>query len=134
MDFKTITLPDDIAETLGAIHRNVIKYNPEIGKDTFIRQVIMEWLEPYERKEERTITTRDKVVLKNNLKKAIKLSRKSITQVANEIGVNRVYLSQVISGRYEPSVTVLLLIIDSLRIPVDKIKDLFYLKPAQPEV
>lgn len=135
MEFETVNLPVDIDEILTAIYKKAQKHNLELDKDTFLRQIIMEWLEPYERSENQNnlTLTRNRAVLKNNLKQAIKLYNKSITQVAKEIGVNRVYLSQIISGRYEPSVTVVLLLVYYLGCPVEKIKDLFYLEPAPTE-
>lgn len=93
----------------------------------------MEWLEPYKRSPDAPLATREKLVLKNNLKKAVELSGKSQNRIAKEIGINRVYLSQIISGKYEPTITVVLLLARATEYPVEKIKDLFYLEPAEKE-
>jgi len=133
LNFEQIQLPKDLAQTLAAIYQKAAKHNPKIDQDSFVRQVIMEWLEPYGRQEEKISTKRSNVMLKNSVKVAIDASGKTITQVAKEIGVNRVYLSKVINEQCEPSVVVLLLLLESLRVPTEKIKELFYLEPVTAE-
>lgn len=133
MEFKTVNLPDDIAETLSAIYKKAKRHNQELDKDTFLRQIIMEWLEPFQRSIDRVTVTRGEAILRNRLYEAIKISGKSQAQIAREIGVNRSYISELIKGKYDPSITVAYLLAASLGYPAERIKDLFYLEPTTKE-
>jgi len=130
LDFSRVNLPSDMIETLEAIFQKVRAQNPKVTESLFLESIIREWLEPYRRDKDRVTLPRSKVRLKNNLRHAIKLSGKSQAAIAKEIGVNRPYLSQIINGKYEPSVTIALLLAEALGYPLEKFKDLFFLEPA----
>ena len=129
MDLSKVELLSDMIETLSEIFRRAKNNYPELNESIFFKQILMEWLEPYKQSKSSFTLTRQKVTLKNRLKEAIQQSGKSNIQIAKEIGVNRVYISQIISGRYEPTITIILLLAESIGYPLEKIKDLFYLEP-----
>lgn len=133
MDFRHIQLPLDLIETLDAIYKKARKQNPYLNESIFIERIIREWLEPFKRENNQSLLPKNKVVLRNNLKAAIRFSGKTQTEVAQEIGINRAYLSQIISGKYEPSITFAFLLAESVQYPPERIKDLFYLNPAEQE-
>lgn len=133
MNFNEIELPHNLIETLDAILQKVKLQNPELTESLFIEQIFWEWLEPFKREPNRISMPRKKVVVKNNLRQAIKLSSKSQSQIAREIGVHRAYINQIITGKYEPSISIAFLLTEALNYPSEKIKDLFYLEPAPGE-
>jgi len=120
-----INLPEDINETINAVYEKIKRRNPEFNKDMFFKQIILDWLNPYKRDNDTKPLSRKKVMLNNNLILILKYLNKSVSQLAREIGVHRSYLSGVINGKNEPSVTLALLISQDLNIPV---KELFYLE------
>ena len=129
MDLSKVELLPDMLETLSEIFEKTKKNYPELNESMFFRQILMEWLEPYKQNKSSFTLARQKVVLKNRLKEAIQQCGKSNIQIAKEIGVNRVYISQIISGRYDPSITIILLLAESIGYPLEKLNDLFYLEP-----
>jgi len=131
LNINNVSLPSDLIDMLTAIYKKLKDIEPGLTESIFFERIIKEWLEPY-RRNKRPIyqLKRDKVILKNDIKKALQLCDKSQSQIAREIGVNRVYLSQVINGKFEPSIVLAFLIADALNYPAEKIKDLFYLEPA----
>lgn len=133
MDFNRpeLSLPQDAIETLEKLYRAAANINPVLTREVFMESIIKEWLDLYRRTSD--VLPKDKVNLKNNLKQAIELSGKSQAQVAREIGVNRSYLGQVVRGNYEPSVTLALLILQSINYPAEKLKDVFLLEPVDKE-
>ena len=133
MNFREIELPKNLIEIIDVIYKKVKKQNPGLTESLFIEQVLWEWLEPFKREPDRVSMPRKKVVVKNNLRQAVKLSGKSQSQIARDIGVHRAYISQIISGKYEPSISVAFLLAEALNYPSEKIKDLFYLEPAPGE-
>lgn len=133
MRLNQIGLPRDMVDTLEAMYREVKNINPTLTEVLFLENVIKDWLEPYKTDRNRTVKTREEVVLRNNLQNAIKLSGKSQTQLAQEIGVSRCYIGKVIRGENDPSITVSLLLADALNYPPEKIKDLFFLEPTDQE-
>ena len=133
MNFDYLNISKETTETLKAIYGNVKKHNQDITETLFIEHIIANWLEPYKRTEECPAFPKDKAILNNNLKQAIKLTGKTQIQVATEIGVNPKYLGHVINRRCEPSITLALLLAKSLRYPPEKINDLFYLEAANQE-
>lgn len=127
-----IELPNDVDETLQEIFKRAKKLNPSMTKQLFLTGIITMWLDPYIQTNKRVLP-KDKVVLKNDLKAAIELSGKTQAQVAREIGLNRSYLGQVVRGNYDPSVTLALLILQSINYPTEKFKDVFSLEPIEQE-
>lgn len=133
MNFNNVQLPLDLVETLDAIYKKARKQNPSLNESIFIERIMREWLEPFKRESGQSPLPKNKVVLKNNLKAAIKFAGKKQTEVAQEIGINRTYLSQIISGKYEPSITFAFLLAEAVKYPPEKVKDLFYLEPVEQE-
>ena len=131
MDFKNIELPTDLMEIIDVMYKKLRIHNPDLTESTFIHRIIDDWLKPYKEQECRTILQRDKYVLRNNLKKLIKYSGKTQQEIANEIGINRTYLGQVVSGKSEPTITVAILLANAVGCPSEKILDLFYLEPTE---
>lgn len=132
MSFKWVGLSEETAETLQAIFKKAKKDNMNLTETKFMEHIVSEWLEPYKR-EIVPMPPRNQVALRNNLKQAIKLSGKSQTQIAKEVGINRAYIGQLISGKYDPSLVVALLITKAVGYSISKIEDLFYLEPANQE-
>ena len=133
MSFDYLNLSKETTETLKAIYVNAKKHNKDITENLFIEHIIANWLDPYKHTKEYPVIPKDKAVLNNNLKQAIKITGKTQIQVAKEIGVNPKYLGHVINRRCEPSVTLALLLANCLHYPSGKIDDLFYLEPANQE-
>lgn len=124
MELNILVSADKI-ETLDAIFNKIRKYRPDFTERMFLEQIIEEWLEPYQRKKE-PVLSKDQIILKSNLKKALELSNKTIMDVAREIGIHRSYLHELIKGKFIPSVVIALLLSKSLNYPIE---DLFYLEP-----
>lgn len=131
MDLSKAQIRPDMLEILEAVYKKLNKIEPDINESKFFERIFDEWLEPYKRDKKTNTVQRKEAVLKNKLETAFNLCGKSKAQVAREIGVNRVYLSQVIKGKYEPSVKVAFLIAESLGYPPERIKELFYLELVQ---
>jgi len=130
MDLRSIALPHELTEIFDAVYKKLKTYDKELSESMLLEYIINQWLEPYERKESGEEMHRGKARLKNNLKQAIKLSGKTRIQLAREIGVNRVYLGQVVNGKCDPSITLALLLAKALNYPPGKIDELFYIEPV----
>ena len=130
MDLEKIKLPIEMVKTLENIFSIVKDKNPEITESLFIEYIISQWLEQFKIQEPFQPTNKDAVVLKNNLKNAIKYSDKNQRQISDEIGIKPAYLSQIIKGKYDPSIKLALLMLNSLNYPVIKTNELFYLEPV----
>lgn len=133
MDLGRVKLPPEMMETLDAIYKKAKKHNPSLTESTFFEELIGEWLEPYKRDRKGPPMRKGQVILKNNLRHAIKLCGKSQAQIAREVGINRSYLSQLINGQYEPSTSLALLLMQAVEYPPEKFQDLFFLEPAPEE-
>ena len=131
--FEQLELPGDMLETIKSLYENTKKYDPHLTEYIFLQVIIDQWLRLYLSNVNQEQLHKDKIVLKNDLKIAIQLSGKTQRQIAQETGINYTYLSQVIHGKYEPSITVVLLLVKALNYPSIKINELFFLEPA-PEV
>lgn len=129
MDFANIKLPADMIDTIEQVYVAAKRKNPNINESKFFEKIFSHWLNQFEKSTE--VLSREKVVLKNNLKQAFKISSKSQKQIADEIGVSRTYLSQVANSKYEPSITLALLLLRALDYPPSKIGELFYLEPLE---
>lgn len=103
---------------------------PNLSEEEFFQLIAAEWLECY-RSCSGLQLPKNRVVLRNNLKAYITASGKKQKDIAQAIGVHPSYLSEVISGRYDPSIKVVLLLLDILDIPPAKLHDVFYLEPAE---
>ena len=128
-----VNLPDSIIDSLDEIYKKLKKQIPSLTKDDIFTHIIGEWLEQYKHNLSRSVKTKNEVVLRNNLREAIKLSRKTQAQIADELGINRTYLNHVIKGRCEPSITLALLLADAVNCSHGKLDSLFYIKPAKEE-
>jgi len=128
MLLELMGLPEDLTEIMLAVFKKAKKTNPNLTESKFFQGIFEEWLEPYSR--DATVLPKNEVVIRNNLKDAIKLSGKSQAKIAEEIGVNRPHLNNVINGKAEPSIKTVLLLLNSLNYPAEKINDLFYLEPV----
>jgi len=127
MDFNKIRLPAEMIDTLSKLFSKAKERNPKLDESKFIEFIIGEWLEQFAKKTPKKVLPKNEVILKNNLKSVLKYSSKSQKQIAAEIGISRAYLSQVVNGKYDPSISVVLLLMDSLEYPYSKIGSLFYL-------
>ncbi|MFA6661952.1 MAG: helix-turn-helix transcriptional regulator [Bacilli bacterium] len=103
---------------------------PHLSEKRFFQLIATEWLECY-RSCSGLSLPKNQVVLRNNLKLYITASGLKQKDIARAIGVHPSYLSEVISGRYEPSIKVVLLLLEILDIPPAKLPDVFYLEPAE---
>lgn len=126
MDLAKVSLNKEINTFLDRIYEKLKRMHPEFNESLFMELVITEWAEPYKIKENNfEIYTKDDVILKNYLKKAFEMNGRSQIEVSKEIGINRVYLNEIINEKSEPSITIGLLLEKALGFPI---KDLFYLK------
>lgn len=133
MEFSQLNFSREITETLEVIYHEVKKYNPIITKRLFLETLIGEWLENYKVNVNKRPLQRDKVLLKNRLKEALKTSGKTQSEVAKLIGVNRSYFGQIVRGNCDPSVRMSLLVLDAINYPPQKFTDIFYLEPVDQE-
>ena len=125
-----INLPEGIIDSLEEVYKKLKKQITDLTRDEILTHIIGEWLEQYKHSQNRLIKTKNEVVLKNNLREAIKLSHKTQAQIADELGINRTYLNHVIRGRCEPSVTLALLLANAVNCLPGEIESLFYIEPA----
>lgn len=118
--------------TLQELYCKAKKLDPYLTEDRFTQVIIIHWLSQYGNNynTQKAIFKKDSVILRNNLKTAIKSSGKTQRQVASEIGINHVYLSEVIHGKYEPGITVALLLYRALYYSPAQMEKLFYLQPV----
>lgn len=131
MNLQRVKLSPEIVKTLNAVYQEAKKQNPCLNESVFFEGLISDWLETFKRNRKRkTLLSKDNAVLRNNLKLAIKLCNKSQLRVADEIGINRPYLSQIISGKYIPSVILALLLLEAVEYPPEKFTDVFFLELA----
>lgn len=130
MLFDDLNLPDDMANTLKIIYERAKKYDHHLSEQRFLQAIISQWLDIYVKTNSVKLRHKDQVTLCNDLKAAIHQSGKTQRQIAQETGINYTYLSQIIHGKYEPSVTMALLLMEALNYPPARIKDLFYLEPV----
>ena len=79
LDISKVRLASDTLKTLNEIYQEAKEHNPNLTETSLFETIVSEWLEPY-RKISRPVYIRGKVVLKNNLKTAIKLTNKSILE------------------------------------------------------
>jgi len=128
MLLEKMGLPEELTEIMQAIFKKAKKSNPDLTESKFFQGIFEEWLEPYSR--EVVVLPKNEVDMRNNLKDVIKLSGKSQAKIAEEIGVNRPHLNNVINGKAEPSIKTVLLLLNYLNYPAEKINDLFYLEPV----
>ena len=131
MSFKWVGISEDTAETLLALLKKAKKHNPELTETAFIEHIICDWLEPYRQGKENIKLIKGKVIVRNNLKQALKQSGKKQVDVAEQVGISRPYFGQLMAGKYEPSLAVAYLIVNALGYPPEKITDIFYLEPTE---
>ncbi|MFZ5644961.1 MAG: helix-turn-helix transcriptional regulator [Bacillota bacterium] len=127
MKFTFDDLPDDMKETLEAIYEKAKKINGSLTEREFFKRMVFDWLEPY-RREVGSIPPRKNVVLKNKLRETMKYYKKTQAEVAKYVGVSRNYIGQIISGDSVPTITIALLICNSLDLPPEKVGELFFLE------
>lgn len=130
MDFNDLNLPRDMSESLEELYKSAKILNPKITTNLFIEGIIGEWLRPYKIARENKVYQKGSVVLRNNLRQAIKLCGKTQSQLSRETKIDRAYLGQIINGRYDPSVTVALILMYAMGYPPEKFIELFFLEPA----
>ncbi|GAB6180977.1 hypothetical protein JCM14036_22960 [Desulfotomaculum defluvii] len=126
MDFSKIKLPSDMVDTLDQVYRCLKVLHPRLTESVFLEKILADWLKQF-KKEQPRIYKKDKVLLHNDIKNALELAGKSQNQIAEEIGVNRTYLGQVVRGEYEPGITIALLLAIATS---QRVEDLFFLTPA----
>ena len=73
------------------------------------------------------------VKLCNDLKVAIIRAGKTNVQVAREVGVTPNYISQIITGKREPSFSIALRILKALGVDTGKIEDVFWIEESPGE-
>jgi DNA-binding XRE family transcriptional regulator len=123
MDFSKVELQPGLKETLEAAFKKLKRIEPEITESIFMERIIRNGLKPYLRSCKPL--HRNNVILRNDLKNAFHVANKTQSEVAKETGIERVYISHLISGKYKPSVEMALLISHALNMAVE---DLFYLQ------
>lgn len=126
--FKQLELPVDMTETLKLLYEKTKKHDPHMNELRFLQVIIGQWLELYSPKKQLIPLQKNNVILRNDLKMAIRLCGKTQRQIADETGLNYSYLSQLINGKNEPSISVVLLLMQALNYPPNKINDLFFLE------
>lgn len=131
--FERFGLPQDMVETLSILYNKAKEFNPKLTEDIFIENIFKQWLKPYKTSEDQKMLNRKSVVLKNDLKMAILLSDKNQKEVAKKVGISPTYLSQIIGGKSDPTITVVLLLANALNYPPWKINELFFLEPVAEE-
>lgn len=125
-----LNLPNDLTNTLKIILNKCKEFDPHINEEKFIEIIFKQWLEQYKLPQQnKKIYKKNQVKLKNDLKMTIVCSDKTQKQIAEEIGINYSYLNQIINGVNEPSITLVLLLIQTLNYPPQKITELFFLEP-----
>lgn len=130
--FEILGLPIDACKTLQKLYFKAKKLDPHLTEQRFTQAIITHWLNQYSIKygNQNMTFKKDGVILRNNIKTAIRSSGKTQRQVASEIGINHVYLSEIIHGKYEPGITVALLLYRALYHSPAQIEKLFYLQPV----
>ncbi|HBC95086.1 MAG TPA: hypothetical protein DCZ10_19890 [Pelotomaculum sp.] len=126
MNLTEVKLPPETVTVLKAIYDKAREYNPDLSINVFFQQIINDWLELFKRKKDFTIISKEKVVLKNRVNQTIKRSFKTQTQISKETGLSRTYINQVANGRYEPSISVALLLANATNCSVE---EMFYFEP-----
>ena len=111
------------------IYNEAKKRDPSLTKSRFFQVIISQWMELYLQNKKLPELDKSNVKLYNNLKSVIKVSGKTQRDIANEIGLNDTYLSHIIRGKYDPSITIVLLLMQALDYPLAKLNDVFYLEP-----
>jgi DNA-binding XRE family transcriptional regulator len=102
--------------------------DPSLNEQDFLTQITLEWLECYRVRP--VSLPKDKVELCNNLKKIIESSGRQQKEIAKTIGINPSYLSDIVRGKYDPSIKIVLLLMEILSFPPAKLHEMFYLTPA----
>jgi len=121
-------LPAELVDMLDWIYLKAKKSNPALTEELFWEMIVRKYLETY--RVNPSPLSKNQAELRTRIKEALKLRGKTQEQVSKEIGVNRAYLNHVINGRYEPSISLALLLSRSLGLSVE---DLFYLEPVPEE-
>jgi len=129
--FNCFNLPEGMRDVLILIYSESKKHDSSLTEDGFIQVIFSQWLEMYLKNNgQANRQSKNNATLQNNLKAAIKASGKTQQDVSKEIGLNNTYLSQLIHGKYDPTITVVLLLMQALNYPPAKLNNLFYLKPV----
>lgn len=115
-----------MAEILDEIFQDAKKLNPSLTKRNFFDSIVGDWLKLFWKPD--TNYKKDKVILKNRVKDALKFCGKSQTQVAKEMGISRCYLGHVVRGNSEPSLVTALLLLQTLNLPPARVGDIFFLE------
>lgn len=139
--FDRLELSDEVLASLRSLHRFMRTHDPTITEKDVLRALVIYSLlnftdnrnPSYHRIYRPTAIeapTKKHAALRNNLKAIIKASGKTQRQIADEIGINYVYLSALVKGKYEPGITTVLLLMEALNCPVNTFENLFYLEPV----
>ncbi len=124
-----LDLPDDMRKSLQNLYEKTKVHDPQITESRFLQVIIAQWLEMYVVAKQEPLH-KNKAVLHNDLKMAIRISGKTQRQISQETGINYVYLSDVIRGKYEPGIAFVLLLMRALNCPPARLHDLFFLEPV----
>ncbi len=124
-----LDLPDGMRKSLQTLYEKTKAHDPQITESRFLQVIIAQWLEMYATTKQEPLH-KNNVVLRNDLKMAIRISGKTQRQISQETGINYVYLSDVLRGKYEPGITFVLLLMRSLNCPPARLHDLFFLEPV----
>ena len=124
-----LDLPESMKDTLIHIYNEAKKRDLNLTESRFFQVIISQWMELYLQNKKLPELDKSNVKLYNNLKSVIKVSGKTQRDIANEIGLNDTYLSHIIRGKYDPSITIVLLLMQALDYPLAKLNDVFYLEP-----
>ena len=124
-----IDLPESMKDAIIYIYNEAKKRDPSLTESRFFQVIISQWMELYLQNKKLSELNKNNVKLYNNLKSVIKVSGKTQRDIANEIGLNDTYLSHIIRGKYDPSITIVLLLMQALDYPLAKLNDVFYLEP-----
>jgi len=130
MNASIKNLNPELQNTLGEIFTEARKEDPDLSDQMLLSIIVTQWLERYRIPAVQTPLKKDDALLKNDLRRAIAISGKNQTEIANEIGLDRTYLNQLINGKYEPSMKLGLLLCRALGYPSARIEEIFFLSSS----
>lgn len=87
MEINKVKVPSELEKTLDEAYKRFKKIHPKMSESNFIETIFEQWLRPYKKTNGPVIYRKGSVILCNNIRRAIKLSGKTQTQVANEIAI-----------------------------------------------
>jgi DNA-binding XRE family transcriptional regulator len=130
MGFTISMLAKAEQEELMKIYEQIAQSDPLLDEQAFLRSVITDWLRLGRVKEPLRLPKKQ-VRLCNNIRGALQQIGLQQQTLARSIGIGKSYLSQVISGEYELSMKMGLLILDAMRWPTGRSGDVFWIQAKE---